>query len=230
MANSLLPDDPQTLQRLDSVACLLEWMSSMPAPTRKLFFRAIAEFGDAMQQVVMRLIVVIKNPKTTPVERQRALIAIADALFPNADENGEHGVTSKTDTAAESPSLIRDVQQTDAHQATFALRLRESMEAKRISQQELAERVGCSQPAISQMLNRNSRPQKKTILKLAQALGVKPCDLWPDMDVAEMLDAVASFQQNDYVMTEAEARALSDTSRPNRPKIQPTPLPTRRRQ
>jgi transcriptional regulator with XRE-family HTH domain len=232
MADTLLPDDPQTAQRLDSVACLLEWMRSMPAPTRKRFFSALAECSDAIQQVVVRLIVVVKNPKTSPVERQRALMTIADALFPNADENGEYGldlVTSEAGAAAENPSLAREVQKMDTQEATFAQRLREVMEAKRISQLELADRVGCSQPAISQMLNRNCRPQKKTILKLAEALNVQACDLWPDIDVAEMLDAVASFQQDDYVMTDAEARALSDTSRPNRPKIQAKSLPTRRR-
>lgn len=58
---------------------------------------------------------------------------------------------------------------------------------------------------------------------------MQACDLWPDIDVTEMLDAVASFQQDDYVMTEAEARTLGDTSRPNRPKIQAKSLPTRRR-
>lgn len=232
MADTLLPDDPQTVQRLDSIACLLEWMRSMPAPTRKRFFGAIAECSDAIQQVVVRLIVVVKNPKTTPVERQRALMTIADALFPNADESGEYGLdlmTSEAEAAAQNPSLAYEVQKMDTQEATFAQRLREVMEAKRISQLELADRVGCSQPAISQMLNRNCRPQKKTILKLAEALNVHACDLWPDLEVAERLDAVASFQQDDYVMTEAEAHALSETSRPNRPKIQAKSLPTRRR-
>ena len=106
MADTLLPDDPQTVQRLDSVACLLEWMRSMPAPTRKRFFGAIAECSDAVQQVVVRLLVVVKNPKTTAVERQRALMTIADALFPNSDESGEYGldlVTSEAGAAAENP-------------------------------------------------------------------------------------------------------------------------------
>lgn len=233
MAETLLPDDSQTVQRLDSVACLLEWIRSMPVPTRKRFFGALMECSDAIQQVVIGLLVVIKNPKTTAVERQRALMTIADALFPHADENGEYGldlVTSEAGAAAQSPSLTREVQKMDTREATFAQRLRELMEAKRISQLDLAQRVGCSQPAISQMLNRNCRPQKKTILRLAEALNVQPCDLWPDIDVAEMLDAVASFQQDDYVMTEAEASALGDTSRPNRAKIQAKSLPTRRRQ
>lgn len=199
---------------------------------RRLYSSAVSRSSDAIQQVVVRLIVVVKNPTTSPVERQRALMTIADALFPNADENGEYGldlVTSEAGAAAENPSLAREVQKMDTQEATFAQRLREVMEAKRISQLELADRVSCSQPAISQMLNRNCRPQKKTILKLAKALNVQVCDLWPDIDEAEMLDAVASFQQDDYVMTDAEARALSDTSRPNRPKIQAKSLPTRRR-
>lgn len=233
MADSLLPDDPQTVQRLDSVACLLEWMRSMPAPTRKRFFGALAECSDAIQQVVDRLLVVVKNPKTTAFERQRALMTTADALFPDSDESRECGLalaTSEAGAAAESPSLAREVQKIEAQEATFARRLREVMEAKRVSQLELADRVGCSQPAISQLLNRNCRPQKKTILKLAEALNVHAWDLWPDIDVAEMLDAVASFQQDDYVMTDAEARALSDTSQPNRPKIQAKALPARRPQ
>jgi transcriptional regulator with XRE-family HTH domain len=153
----------------------------------------------------MKLLGVIKNPDTTAAERQRALSTIADALFANPDEK------------------------MNTQEATFARRLRELMEAKQISQQELADRAGCSQPAISQMLKRACRPQKKTILKLAEALNVQPHDLWPDIDVAETLDAVASFQQPDYVMSPAEARALADTSRRNPPRIRAKSLPTRPR-
>jgi transcriptional regulator with XRE-family HTH domain len=138
-------------------------------------------------------------------------------------------VASEANAAAETSALAREVQRMNTQEATFAQRVRELMETKRISQQELADRVGCSQPAISQMLNRSCRPQKKTILKIAEALQVQAQDLWPDIDVAEMLDAVASFQQSDYVMTEAEALALSDTSRTTRPRIQAKLLPTRRR-
>lgn len=231
MADTLLTDDPKTVERLDCVACLFEWTRSMSVSTRKRFWGAIAECSDAIQEVVVRLLGVVKSPHTTPVERQRALMTIADALFPNA-EDGEYGldlIASEANAAAETPALAREVQRMNTQEATFAQRLRELMEAKRISQQELADRVGCSQPAVSQMLNRSCRPQKKTILKMAEALNVQAQDLWPDIEVVEMLDAVASFQQNDYVMTEAEALAFSNTSRPNRPKIQAKSLPTRRR-
>src|SRR5439155_4487438 len=129
--------------------------------------------------------------------------------------------------AANVPPLAREVEKMNSQEATFAQRLRTLMETKQISQQELADRAHCSQPAISQMLNRACRPQKKTILKLAEALNVNARDLWPDIDVAETLDAVSSFQQPDYVMTPAEARALADTSKRNSPKIRAKALPTR---
>lgn len=231
MLETLLPDDPKTVERLNSVACLFEWLQSMSELDRKHFGCALAECSDAVQEVVVRLIGVVKSPRTTAVERQRALMTIADALFPNS-ESGEYGlnlIASEANAAAESLPLAREVQRMNTQEAAFADRVRELMETKRISQQELAARAGCSQPAISQILNRTCRPQKKTILKLAEALNVQARDLWPDIDVAEMLDAVASFQRDDYVMTEAESNAFSDTSRPNRPKIQAKSLPTRRR-
>ena len=232
MAETLLHDDAQTVARLDSVACLLEWMRSMPAPSRKRFWGALAECSDAVQQVVIRLLKVVKDHHTTPVERQRALMTIADSLFLNPDEeDGNYGqdlAASETYAASKVPPLAREVQKMNAQEAKFAQRLRELMEAKRISQQELADRVSCSQPAISQMLNRMCRPQKKTILKLAEALNVQARELWPDIDVADMLDAVASFQQDDYVMTDAEARSLADTSKKNRPKVWAKSLPKRR--
>jgi transcriptional regulator with XRE-family HTH domain len=231
MAEALLHDDAQTVTRLDSVACLFEWMRSMPARNRKLFLGALLECSDAVQQVVVTMLEVIKDHRAEPIERQRALMTIADALFLNPDqEDGEYGqdlVGSETYAATKVPSLAREVQKMNSQESTFAQRLREQMEAKRMSQQELAERVGCSQPAISQMLNRMCRPQKKTILRLAEALNVQARQLWPDIDVAEMLDAVASFQQDDYVMTDAEASALGDTSKKNRPKIRAKSLPKR---
>ena len=231
MAETLLHDDARTVERLDSVACLLDWMRSMSEPNRKRFWGALAECSDAVQEVVVTLLQVVKEPHTTPSERQRALMTIADALFLNPDdEDGEYGQdldASESYAASRVPSLAGKVEKMNAQEAKFARRLRESMEAKRISQQELAERMGCSQPAISQMLHRKCRPQKKTILKLAEALNVQPCELWPDIAVADMLDAVASFQQDDYVMRDAEARALGDSSNKNRPKIRAKTLPTR---
>jgi len=231
MTDAFLLNDPQAAKRLDSVACILEWTRSMPAGDRKRFLGALIECGDEVQQVVVSLLGVVKDPRTTAAERQRALMTIADALFLNpCEEDGGYGqdlAASEAYAAARSAPLAREVRRMDAQEETFAQRLRQLMDAKQVSQQELAARVGCSQPAISQMLSRRCRPQKKTILRLAEALHVHPRELWPDIDVADMLDAVAGFQQDDYTMTAAEARALADTAPKNRPKVQVRSLPPR---
>ncbi len=232
MADTLLPDNDQTVNRFTSIACVLEWMRSMSPAERQRFIATLLECSDDVQNVVVSMLAVLKNHDASRNERQRALMTMADALHLNPYEDGKYGlglVASEADAAERHPALAREVEKMNSQEATFAARLKELMETKRVSQQELADRVGCSQPAISQMLNRNCRPQKKTILKLAEALNVQAHDLWPDIEVAEMLDAVASFQQPDYVMTEAEARALSDTSNRNRPKIRAKSLPTRKR-
>ncbi len=231
MTETFLLNDPQAVTRLDSVACIFAWARSMPVPDRKRFLGALVECSDEVQQVVVSLLSIVKDPDTAPADRNRALMTIADALALNpCEEDGQYGqdlVASEPYAVARSTSLAREVRKMNVQEQTFAERLKELMAMKQISQQELAERVGCSQPAISQMLTRKCRPQKKTILRLAEALSVHPRELWPDIDVADMLDAVASFQQDDYTMTAAEATALADTAKKNRPKIRAKSLPTR---
>jgi transcriptional regulator with XRE-family HTH domain len=206
MADTILADQPQTVELLQSMARLIEWLRGVPATTRRQLADALAECSDETRATVSQTLDVLKDPRATPPERQQALATIADAL-----------------------SLRRDDLGTDSQQAAFADRLRELMNAKRVTQQELAERVGCSQPAVSQMLNRTCRPHKKTIFKIAEALKVQPQDLWPDIEVADMLDGVASFQQDDYVMTAAEADALRPGARRSGPKIPVRAVPSRQR-
>jgi len=64
-------------------------------------------------------------------------------------------------------------------EATFATRLASLLETQNISQQELAAKIGVGQPAISMMLARDCRPQRRTIQKLADAFGIQPDQLWP---------------------------------------------------
>jgi hypothetical protein len=47
------------------------------------------------------------------------------------------------------------------------------------------------------------------------------------IDVKEMLEAVKLFQSDEYVMTEEEAKILSNTENRNRPTIEPKSLPQR---
>lgn len=123
---------------------------------------------------------------------------------------------------------MREIPQADTLQTVFSKRLRELMDAKRVSAQDLADTIGGSSLEISQLLARERRPQKDTIFKLAEALDVSPAFLWPDIEVVDMLDAVADFQRDNCVMTHEEAEALGDTSRRNPPRIPAKPLTGRR--
>ncbi len=211
MADTLLPDNPQTLERLQSVACLMDWMGSMGASDRRRFMEALTNCSGKSWQMIRQLMSLVEAPGTPPNEREHALSSISAMLFSAEREGSE-----KSDDMA-------------TQQELFVTRLREMMERGHVSQQELARRVGCSQPAISQLLGRKRRPHKKTILKVAASLQVDPRELWPDLETLDLLDCVAEFQQDDYVMTDEEANALRVTTEPNRPKLEPTSLPARHR-
>ncbi len=49
-----------------------------------------------------------------------------------------------------------------------------------VTEVQLARRIGVSQSAISMMLPRRCRPQRRTVEKLAETLGVKADDLWSE--------------------------------------------------
>jgi transcriptional regulator with XRE-family HTH domain len=53
------------------------------------------------------------------------------------------------------------------------------MDKAGLTQEQLAEKIGVGQPAISMMLKRQCRPQKRTVQRLAEALGVAAEELWP---------------------------------------------------
>ena len=67
----------------------------------------------------------------------------------------------------------------DTEERTFAERLRACLERGGVSQSELADRTGIHPSAVSMMLKRQSRPQHRTVARIAAALGLAPADLWP---------------------------------------------------
>ncbi len=115
----------------------------------------------------------------------------------------------------------------DSQEALFSDRLRQIMKDKNITQQQLAERIECSQPAISQMLNRKCRPQRKTLDKIASALSVDVLELWPDLEIIHYMDEIAAAESDGYVMSESEARGLRGNSQP-RSSIRGKPLRSRK--
>jgi predicted XRE-type DNA-binding protein len=114
---------------------------------------------------------------------QATTALIAEILFPNTDAMGAIGLD-----LAEAESIAATVDRDagsllshmDHQEATFAERLRGVMDRTGVTQSELAARIGVGQPAVSMMLNRTCRPQRKTIDKIAVALGVSATALWPE--------------------------------------------------
>jgi putative transcriptional regulator len=75
---------------------------------------------------------------------------------------------------------IRDPQ-TRARSLLFGQVVRAHRVAAGLTQPALAERAGCSRASISRIENAAYAPNLDRILKLADALGVAPADLFADM-------------------------------------------------
>ncbi len=144
-------------------------------------FRAYLECDEQVQGVIREMIQIMNSPDSDEQEREMALGTLAEALFPEYDgahlgidiEEANKGCVENSPDGAEAQAEL------DQQEQAFADRLKEVMQRKGMTQAQLAERAGVQQPAISMMLNRNCRPQQRTVRKLAEALGVSPQELWP---------------------------------------------------
>lgn len=202
------------------------------------FIRKYLECSDGVQSVVRSMFAVIESEHTTDEDRHRALSTIADALnLRPEDGHGSYGLDfrkSQTEIESKHPGpawrpIIADRHaQMDSQEATFADRVKAILQQKNITQEELAERIDCTQSAVSKMLARKSRPQRKTILKMATALNVEPTLLWPDLEVAAILDSTAEFL-NDRELTAAQAEALDAALSRSPAQLQTRELPSRRK-
>jgi predicted XRE-type DNA-binding protein len=144
------------------------------------FLHAYLECSDAIQQGVQAMLRILFDPDTTEAEKAMAKHTIADALFPNLYK-GELGMDleeSEHDAACDNQELCEIVSEMNLDEQTFAENLRRIMDERGMTQAQLAEASGVGQPAISNMLNRDCRPQRRTIERFASVLGVSPDDLW----------------------------------------------------
>jgi lambda repressor-like predicted transcriptional regulator len=154
--------------------------------------RQYRECSDQVQKVVDQMIEVLNAPESDDTERDMALSTLTEALFPDYDdEEGGDNVLGMELTETEKACATHQtdgpgsVEELDRQEHAFAERLRAQMERRGITQTDLAEKTGVSQPAISQMLKRSCRPQIRTVRRLAEALGVSPEELWPSPDLAQ---------------------------------------------
>jgi DNA-binding XRE family transcriptional regulator len=148
--------------------------------------RALQECDPKLRDVALELFDQLNGDDLDAEQAYSTTALIAEILFPNGDAQGIPGldleeaekIASTVDPLA-GPLLAK----MDRQEATFADRLRTAMATTELTQAELAEKVGIGQPAISMMLNRACRPQRKTVQKLAAALGIDSEDLWPSETV-----------------------------------------------
>jgi lambda repressor-like predicted transcriptional regulator len=144
--------------------------------------RALQECDPKLREVALELFDHLNGDDLDPEQAYATTALIAEILFPNEDQKGMPGLdleeaekSAPTADASAGPLLT----EMDRQEATFAERLRGAMTEQGITQAELAAKVGIGQPAISMMLNRTCRPQRKTVRKIAEALGIDPVALWP---------------------------------------------------
>ncbi len=116
---------------------------------------------------------VVTDPSSDADDVQAALDTLRESLHSTAE-----GVD--LEAGDDLDEAEREVgRRMDAEEANFADRLGAIMAAKGMSQSQLARASGVGQPAISMMLTRNCRPQRRTVERLSRALDVAPGDLWP---------------------------------------------------
>ncbi len=133
-------------------------------------YLALSKTHKAM---VNRMVEIVIDSDADLDERERALDVIMDAL--------SSSVLPFSGTPKTIPQIASIRAELDHEEITFATRLRTQMAARRITQTELATKIGVNQSAISMMLNRTCRPQRITVEKLARALDVSPEELWPEI-------------------------------------------------
>lgn len=172
------------MRRSDSSATVLR--AELSAQVCQMFATCLCAFrecSDEVQSMIVEMASIANDPEAAPDERDAAIATIAEALFPDT-EGGLLGFDLESSEVLEREAgVVADA--LDAEEATFSERLTALLRDRQVSQLQLAESIGVGQPAISMMLSRNCRPQRRTVAKIAAALGVAPEELWPGFTPAE---------------------------------------------
>jgi DNA-binding XRE family transcriptional regulator len=136
------------------------------------FFQLDAAEQKEIQEQVKRL----SDAQTLAAERDRTEKRLAAMLGP-AGKRGAGPVLSRDERFGPGHRELRA--QMEQAEAAFAATLARLLAERQLTQAQLAERIGVGQSAISMLLKRRCRPQRRTLGKLAEALGVTVEELWP---------------------------------------------------
>lgn len=144
-----------------------------------LFFRSYMEASDEVRDVIREMAAIINDTEADDDDRMSALDTLMEAMFPSSHD-GALGIDLGDFREAQGESSKEEFSLHDREEELFSERLRALMTEKGMNQVDLAERIGVGQPAVAMMLKRRCRPQRRTVERIAEALGVAPQQLWPD--------------------------------------------------
>jgi lambda repressor-like predicted transcriptional regulator len=136
---------------------------------------AYDQCGDEIKKIVDEMVGIFSSQDATDDEKQRALLTIVEALFPSLAVD----YLDYCESLRQSVDSRKQIEEMAEQERVFAERVQEQMQKTGMTQDDLAQAVGVGQPAISNMLVRQCRPQRRTVIKIAKALGVDPEQLWP---------------------------------------------------
>ena len=139
-----------------------------------MYFNAYRECSPEIQEIIHDMTAIAADPDATADEKRLASQTLIEALFPALTAD----VHDFDETLLQSPASQQIEKDLDREEETFAERLRALMAENSVTQERLAELTGVSQPAIANILARQCRPQRRTVVKIAAALGVEPSELW----------------------------------------------------
>jgi lambda repressor-like predicted transcriptional regulator len=140
--------------------------------------RTYLDRGAEDREGIASMAAIVADPESDADDVRAALDTLRESLHSTAealDLEAEGGLSEGEREAA---------RRMDSEEATFAERLRALLAASGMSQVRLARASGVGQPAISMMLARDCRPQRRTVERLSRALGVPPEELWPGFGAA----------------------------------------------
>jgi lambda repressor-like predicted transcriptional regulator len=143
---------------------------------------ALLECSDALRAEAVTLMKQLCDPDLDEHERYSTAMLISEILFPDTDPHGWPGLDleeAEVYAKEQSTEAVAVLGRMDSSEVHFADRLRKVLQIKGMTQDSLAQHIGVGQSAISMMLNRTCRPQNRTVLRIAKALGVDADELWP---------------------------------------------------
>jgi DNA-binding XRE family transcriptional regulator len=138
---------------------------------------AFFQLDPGTQREIQEQLKRLDDPQTSAAERDRAEKTLAAILQSAGGKHRAGRVLSRAERFTPAHHDLR-AQMEQAEEA-FAATLARLMAERQLTQAQLAERIGVGQSAISMLLKRRCRPQRRTLGKLAEALGVPVEELWP---------------------------------------------------